>query len=95
MANLGVQEVSVQQNLKSLEKKLIKSMAGCYIVDFKFAETFSPIDGYEFRDRYYARAKEYVFVIEETDNKISLQHLLRVGNPANDGDPAKTTIIKH
>lgn len=95
MANTGVTEVSAQQDLKSLEKKLIRSMAGCYIVDFKFAETFSPIDGYEFRDRYYARAKEYVFVVEETDNKISLQHLLRVGNPSNDDDPDKTTMIKH
>lgn len=84
-----------QDDRKSLEKELIKSMAGCYTVDFKFAETFAPEAGYEFRERYHERAKEYVFVVEETADKISLQHLLRVGNPINDGVEGKTTIIKH
>jgi len=95
MALAELDFVSSQKDLKSLEKEIIKSMAGCYTVDFQFAETFAPEKDYPFRDRYHERAKEYVFVVEETENKVSLQHLLRVGNPINDGVEGKTTMIKH
>src|SRR5690554_5094832 len=95
MALAELDYISSQKDLKSLEKELIKSMAGCYTVDFQFAETFAPTKDYAYRDRYHERAKEYVFVVEESENKISLQHLLRVGNPINDGVEGKTTIIKH
>ncbi|AWV91078.1 DUF6607 family protein [Bradymonas sediminis] len=86
---------SAQQDRKSLERDLIKSMAGCYTVDFQFAETFAPRGDYAFRERYHESAREYVFVLEETDDMVSLQHLLRVGNPKFDGVPGKTTMIKH
>lgn len=72
--------------LKELEKNLIKSMAGCYQVTFKFGETFAPDPDYKYHDRKFEKATEYVFILEETDNKVSLQHILFIG---------KDSVIKH
>lgn len=71
---------------KELEKSLIKSMAGNFRVTFRFAETFAPNADYQYRDRYHESAREYTFIIEETEDKISIQHLLFVD---------ENTIIKH
>ena len=68
------------------DKAAIKSMAGIYKVSFDFAETFSPDTGYKYFPRYREWGIEYVFVVEETANKIALQHLLIVGD---------TMIVKH
>lgn len=95
MATASVQMDSSPVELKELEKKLIKSMAGCHTVDFKFAETFSPDSDYQFRDRYYEGAEEFVFIVEETEDKVSLQHLLRVKIPGKNGGPERDLIIKH
>lgn len=68
------------------DKEAIRSMAGCYKVTFEFAETFAPDTTYKYMDRKSEWAIEYVFVLEETDKKISLQHLLVVND---------TFIVKH
>lgn len=68
------------------DKEAIKSMAGIYKVSFDFAETFSPDTTYKYHDRYRSWGIEYVFIVEETEKKISLQHLLIVND---------TTIVKH
>jgi len=68
------------------EKGYIKEMCGCYKVDFEYAETFSPSKDYEYHDRYSAHGLEWIFVDEEADGKIVLQHLLIVND---------TTIVKH
>ena len=54
-------------------------MCGCYEVRFQYAETFSPIEGYEKKPEYKASALEWVQLIEDEDNLLSLQHLLLVG----------------
>lgn len=72
-------EIDTFQAKKELEHKLIKSMAGTFRVSFKFAETFAPDPNYEYYDRHFSQAKEVVFILEETENKISLQHILYVG----------------
>lgn len=75
------------QNKKEQDRSAILKMEGCYKVDFKFVETFSPTKDYEYRnDRYYEHAIELVKVIENTENKIVLQHLLVVND---------TMIVKH
>jgi len=71
---------------KELEKELIKSLAGNYRVNFKFAETFAPDRDYKYYDRHFSSAKEVAFVIEETENKISIQHILFI---------SKDHLIKH
>lgn len=61
---------------KKADVKAIKAMQGCYNVSFKYAETFAPDSTYEFHDNYLAGALEYVTVVEESKDKIVLQHLL-------------------
>lgn len=68
------------------DREAIKAMAGCYKVTFEFAETFAADTGYKYHPRKFDWGIEYVFVVEETDKKISLQHLLIVND---------TTIVKH
>lgn len=77
---------SQAQSKKKQDIKAIKSMCGCYEVAFNFAETFAPDKEYEFHANYRSGALEYVFPIEETKDKIVLQHLLVIGD---------TMIIKH
>lgn len=67
-------------------KKNIDKMCGCFTVDFKYAETFSPDTTYKFHDREHQKGIELVLPIERTDTKIILQHLLVVND---------TTVIKH
>lgn len=69
-----------KESKKELDRKIIKSLAGNYGVTFKFAETFAPDENYEYRDRHFSEAKEMVFILDETEDKISLQHILFVGH---------------
>jgi hypothetical protein len=79
------------QDVKKKEDvKAIKSMCGCYEVQFNFAETFS----YS-KDSLYKKspvkhdaALEWVELIEDQPNKISLQHLLITGI-------TEESIVKH
>jgi len=71
---------------KNQDIEAIKSMCGCYEVDFNFAETFAEKSDYEFSKNYHAGGTEYVFAVEESDNKIVLQHLLVIND---------TMVIKH
>jgi hypothetical protein len=71
------------------DRQAIKSMCGCFEVKFNFAETFSyPRDTtpYEASKNSHQKALEWVELVEETPNKISLQHLLLVSSGA---------IVKH
>jgi hypothetical protein len=68
---------SLTQNFE-LDQTKIKSMKGCYQVTFQNSETFSPVKDYQFSNRYSSRALEWIFVDEETENSIELQHLLIV-----------------
>ncbi len=62
-------------------------MCGCFEIDFDYTETFSPDTNYEFHKDYHAHAAaEYAFVVEETKDKIVIQHLLVIND---------SMIIKH
>ncbi len=81
----------IAQNKKEQDIQAIKSMCGCYKVGFNFAETFS----YS-KDSMYKPSKvkhdkglEWVQLLEDEDDKISLQHLLIVGKFS------EPTIVKH
>lgn len=78
------------QNKLVEDQKAIKSMCGCYEVQFNFAETFS----YS-KDSLYKKspvkqetALEWVTLVEEQPNKIALQHLLITGK-------TEESIVKH
>lgn len=75
------------QNKKEQDRQAILKLQGCYKVEFSFAETFSPKKDYEYHnDRKYETAIELVKLVENSENKVVLQHLLIVND---------TMIIKH
>jgi hypothetical protein len=60
-------------------KKNIESLCGCFDVEFKYAETFSPDTSYKFHDREtISGGTEYIFPVINIDNRLVLQHLLVV-----------------
>ncbi|WP_341228516.1 DUF6607 family protein [uncultured Arcticibacterium sp.] len=71
---------------KSADIEAIKGQCGCMNITFKYAETFAPDTAYEFHDRYLEHATEYVFVVEESANKVVIQHLLAIND---------TMVVKH
>ena len=70
------------QSKKSKDVQSIKSMCGCFEIEFNFAETFvfSEKEGYQKSKTYKARALEWGQLILDEKNKISIQHLLIVGS---------------
>lgn len=79
------------QSKKNKDKKAIKDMCGCFEVTFNFAETFNYSDdeNYKPSKNKVSKGLEWAGLIEDGKNKISIQHILQVGNPA------KPMIVKH
>ena len=79
------------QSKKMKDIDAIKSMCGCFEIEFNFAETFVLIDDENYKKSkvYKAKALEWGQLVEDTNDKISIQHLLIVGS---DQFPS---IIKH
>ncbi|QLG46287.1 DUF6607 family protein [Costertonia aggregata] len=80
-----------KKNKKQQDIQSIKNMCGCYEVTFNFAETFN----YS-KDSLYKPSKtkvdkglEWAQLVTDTNDKIVIQHILQVGNPA------KPMIVKH
>lgn len=67
-------------------KENIEKLCGCFSVNFKYAETFSPETTYKFHEREEMNATELVLPLEKTDKKMVLQHLLVVND---------SMVIKH
>ena len=69
------------------DKQLVDKLCGCFEVEFKYAETFSPDKNYKYHDREeISGGVEYVFPVETTDKRIVMQHLLVITD---------SIIIKH
>lgn len=84
---LFVVQAGFAQDLKKEQDiKAIKDMCGCYDISFKYTETFAPEIDYEQHHDYTAYAKELALLIEDEDNKLSIQHLLVLHD---------TMVIKH
>ena len=64
----------------------IKSLCGCYDIDFKYAETFKTDSNYKLAKPYIAHGREWVEIIDEKDGKYVIQHLLVLND---------TMIVKH
>src|SRR5689334_17641190 len=75
------------QNTLPETKKNVDKLCGCFNVEFKYAETFSPDPNYKFHDRdEISGGVELVLPVEISDKKIVLQHLLVISD---------SMIIKH
>ncbi len=69
------------------DKPVVDKLCGCFEVEFKYAETFSPDKNYKYHDREeISGGTELTFPIEVTDKKIVMQHLLVITD---------SMIIKH
>ncbi|MCF1420739.1 DUF6607 family protein [Mangrovimonas futianensis] len=79
------------QSKKRQDQEAIKEMCGCYEVTFNFAETFeySGDSTYVPSKTKHDRGLEWVQLVEDESNKISMQHLLIVGKPDS------PHIVKH
>lgn len=79
--------VNAQSNKKELDRQAIKSMCGCFEVEFNYTETFATDTSYKFHhDHNTVAPAEWAFVVEESENKIVIQHLLVMND---------SVIIKH
>lgn len=79
------------QDKKNQDIDAIKNMCGCYEVTFNFTETFNYSNDslYKPSNTKVDKALEWAQLITDEENKIQIQHLLQVGNPA------KPMIVKH
>ncbi|KJD31084.1 hypothetical protein PK35_16520 [Tamlana nanhaiensis] len=91
LLTLALPFASVAQNKKAQDQAAIKKMCGCYEVTFNFAETFeySGDSTYVPSETKHDKGLEWVQLVEDDKNKISMQHLLIVGPPAH------PYIVKH
>ena len=79
------------QSKKIKDIDAIKSMCGCFEIEFNFAETFvlSQDENYKKSKTYKAKALEWGQLVLDSKDQISIQHLLIVGSEQF------PTIIKH
>lgn len=76
------------QDKKTADRNAIKAMCGCYEVTFNFAETFKHTKAADYKpspDKY-DYGLEWVELVEDSPNKIVMQHLLIVSD---------SMIVKH
>ena len=80
-----------QDQTKEMDKNAIRSMCGCFDVGFHFAETFSYSEDTNYIPSKikHAGALEFAQLVEETEDKVVIQHLLIVGSEES------PYIIKH
>ncbi|WP_434037334.1 DUF6607 family protein [Formosa sp. 4Alg 33] len=88
---ISIMNTVVAQKQKKEDQKAIKDMCGCYEVNFNFTETFNYVDDstYVPSEVKHDKGLEWVELVEDSKDKIALQHLLIVG------DPAHPHIVKH
>ncbi|QIE58915.1 hypothetical protein G5B37_04855 [Rasiella rasia] len=88
---LGLAISASAQNKQKQDAEAIKKMCGCYEVTFNFAETFnySTDSLYKPSKTKVDKGLEWAQLVTDEDDKIQIQHILQVGNPA------KPMIIKH
>lgn len=69
------------------DKTALDNLCGCFDVEFKYAETFSPNENYKYHDRdEISKATELALPIFISKNKVVIQHLLVIND---------TMIVKH
>ena len=83
--------VSAQSKKQVKDMEAIKQMCGCFQVTFNFSETFSYTNDslYKPSKNKVSKALEWAALVTNENDKISIQHILQVGNPAS------PMIVKH
>ena len=73
----------------------ILSMVGKYRVYFDFMETMGFVKDYEPKQSYQSWATEFVSVVEEKKDFISLQHIIVMYFKLDDGNISEPMVVKH
>lgn len=76
---LFLSATAFSQDKLAQDRSAIKALAGFYEVTFNYSETFSPNSNYKFFPKQESHGSEWVLVIEDSPNKIVLQHILVLG----------------
>lgn len=77
----ALQQQPLRENLTQEQaRQAILKMVGEYQVTFRFEETYPGKTGYDINPPDISKGFETVIVLENTPNKVSLQHLLMVGD---------------
>lgn len=90
---LSIQEPGISKYER--DRRAILSMAGIYRVSFNFIETVPLRSGYKPDRPYESWATEYIKVIEDTGNFISLQHILVMYFVDDKGNIQGPSVSKH
>lgn len=80
---------------KERDRRAILAMAGGYRVSFDFIETIGFTEGYEPARPYQSWGTEYVYVVADEPDFISLQHILVMVIEQEDGSLSDPMVIKH
>ncbi|MDC0422987.1 hypothetical protein OAL85_01780 [Methylophilaceae bacterium] len=84
-------------NLSKFEKDrlAILSMVGKYRVYFDFMETMGFVENYQPKQPYQSWATEFVEVVDEEKDFISLQHIIVMYFKQDDGSVSNSVVMKH
>ncbi len=77
------------------DRLAILAMAGEYQASFDFIETIGFVDGYSPKAPYQSWGTEYIFVLEDSETFISLQHVLVMIVQMPDGTMSGPMTMKH
>ena len=77
------------------DRAAIMAMAGEFRTTFDFIETVGFVEDYEPQRPYQSWGTEYVFVVEQTEKLISLQHILVMKIILPSGEVSKPIVMKH
>ncbi len=77
------------------DRRAIRAMAGAYRVSFDFLETVGFAPGFEPARPYRSWGTEYVYVIADEPDFISLQHILVMVVEEENGEPGEPFVTKH
>jgi len=77
------------------DRRAILAMMGEYRVYFDFMETMGFTEGYSPSRPYQSWATEFVTLVEDKKDFISLQHILVIFSEKEDGSLSKPMVVKH
>ncbi len=77
------------------DRRAILAMQGGYKVNFDFLETVGFSEGYQSDRPYQSWGTEYVYVVEDKPNLISLQHIMVMFFKQEDGSVSEPMVMKH
>lgn len=77
------------------DRRAILAMAGSYRVGFDFLEILGFAPGFEPAEPYQSWGTEHVYVVENSDERISLQHVLVMTIIGDDGEEMGPFVTKH